>query len=76
MMSEEKLPKVKDMFEHEHVTKYDNKLFKLIETYNQEVQKVKDETESSNIAFFDIGRKLIEVENEINNDNTPNMDNF
>ena len=69
MMSEEKLPKVKEMTDHQDVTKYDNKLSKFIETYNQEIKKVKDDTELSNIAFFDIGKELIAVQNEINNDN-------
>lgn len=68
-MSKEKLPKAKDMIEDNDVVKYDGELSELIETYNQEIKKVKDDTELSNLAFFDMGKKLIEVEKKIKDDN-------
>ncbi len=68
-MSEEKLPKVESMIKHEDVTKYDEELSKLIESYNQEIEKIKDDTELSNTIFSDMGKKLIEVEKKIKDDN-------
>lgn len=61
--------KVSEMTNNAEVVKYDDDVSELIEVYKAQVQEAKDNAEMSDVAFFDMGKKLLEVEKKIKNDN-------
>ena len=64
--------KAKEMTNDQEVIQYDNEVSSLIDTYNKQIELAKSSSNSSDIAFFDMGKKLIDIEKKIENDNQEN----
>lgn len=69
MTKTDKLPKAKEMTNDKDVIQYDDEVSNLIDIYNKEMDIAKNSSDSSDVAFFDIGKKLIDIERKIQNDN-------
>lgn len=72
MTNTDNLLKAKDMTNDQEVIQYDNEVSSLIDTYNKQIELAKSSSNSSDIAFFDMGKKLIDIEKKIENDNQEN----
>ncbi len=57
------------MINDENVIKYDDDVSKLIDDYNAQIKQAENNAELSDVAFFDMGKKLREVEKKIIADN-------
>lgn len=69
MTNKNKLPKAKEMTNDQEVIQYDNEVLSLIDTYNKQMELANSSSHSFDMAFFDMGKKLIDIENKIENDN-------
>jgi hypothetical protein len=68
MSDKEKLPNVAKMKNYEYVSKYDDDVSTLVNDYNRQVKDAKDNATLSDIAFLDIGKKLLDVQKKISQD--------
>lgn len=67
--TKEQTLKIVDMTNIAEVVKYDEDVSKLIDDYNSKIKEAKDNAELSDVAFFDMGKRLIEVQKKIQGDN-------
>lgn len=64
-----KILTVKDMKDNDEVVKYDGYVSQLVKDYNTSIEKVKENSDESDSVFFDMGKKLLEVQKKISEDN-------
>lgn len=64
----ESVLKISEMTNNAEVVKYDKDVSSLIKNYNDKIKKAKNNTDLSDMAFLDMGKKLIEIEKKINQD--------
>jgi hypothetical protein len=68
MTKKDKLPKIKEFTNDKEVIQYDNEVSNLIDMYNQKMDLARTNSNDSDIAFFDMGKKLIEIQKKIQSD--------
>ena len=69
MTDTKKAKKVAEMTDDEEVYKYDEYVSKLIEDYNTSIKQIEENSDLSDSVFFDMGKKLLEVQKKISEDN-------